>query len=196
MSQGTANETKLVDIADNLCSASSEDRTSVDDLLNAFGQRGFGPLILVFALIALSPIGAIPGASIVTGSIIILVAGQLLLNRNSPWVPARLRRVSVESGRVVSAMERIRPYLEKADTFIKARWQGLLDPPWFYAVPFLCVALAVTMYPLAIVPGGVAVPSSAIVFLSLGISSRDGLIIAIGLLVSTAALAFSIYLLI
>src|SRR5690242_8426702 len=53
-------------------------RLSVAELMDAIGQRSFGPLLLVPALIALSPVGAIPGLPAVTSAIIIILTIQIL----------------------------------------------------------------------------------------------------------------------
>jgi len=42
---------------------------SVGDLLHVFGRRAYGPVLFVIGLIALSPLGAIPGASVVCATL-------------------------------------------------------------------------------------------------------------------------------
>jgi len=195
MAEATSEAIGLVDIADRIAQASNGGRVSVGDVISAIGQRAFGPLLLVFALIALSPIGAIPGASIVTGALIILVSIQIIMGRQTPWFPARLTQISVGSGKARSSVDRIKPYLAKVDKLISQRWRQLLRPLSVRVVALLCIVLAATMYPLAIVPGGVAAPAFAIVILSLGLASHDGMILAIGIICSIAALGLSVYLL-
>jgi hypothetical protein len=65
---------------------SEGEKVSFESLLFGFGQRSFGPLLLAPALIALLPSGAIPGLSLVTGAIILLIAAQFLFGRRSPWL--------------------------------------------------------------------------------------------------------------
>ncbi|MEL6747496.1 MAG: exopolysaccharide biosynthesis protein, partial [Pseudomonadota bacterium] len=90
----TAAPQNLHEILDQLKEGTNGDTVSVDDLLHAFSTRSFGPLLLVPSLIALGPTGAIPGMSIVMGSVIILVAGQMLISHDRPWLPERIRNFS------------------------------------------------------------------------------------------------------
>lgn len=185
----------LSDIAGRMSDSSDGDQVSVKDMITTIGKRAFGPLLLVFGLIALSPIGAIPGASVVIGALIILVAAQVLFGRDSPWFPKRLTRISVDSQKVQSSVDKIDPYLSKMDKFLRPRWQFMMAPPSPHIVAFLCIVLAGLMYPLALVPMGVAAPAFAIVVLSVGMTSHDGIVLAAGFAVATAALGLSAYLL-
>ena len=185
----------LSDIADRMSEASDGNQASVKDMISTIGKRAFGPLLLVFGLIALSPIGAIPGASLVLGALIILVAAQVLFGRDTPWFPKWLTRISVDNQKVQSSVDKIKPYLSKIDRFLRPRWQFLMAPPSPYIVAFLCIVLAALMYPLALVPWGVMAPALAIVVLSVGLTSHDGAVLAAGFVISVAALGLSAYLL-
>lgn len=185
----------LSDIAGRMSNASDGSDVSVKDMINTIGQRAFGPLLLVFGLIALSPVGAIPGASLVLGSLIILVAAQVLFGRNAPWFPSRLTRISVESQKVQASVDKLDPYLSRIDKFVRPRWRFMMAPPAPRIVALFCIVLATLMYPLAVVPWGVMAPALAIVVLSVGLTSHDGVVLAAGFIVATAALGLSAYLL-
>ena len=53
-----------------LIDAADGDELRVEDLLEAYGTRSFGPLIAILGLIALSPIGAVPGIPALLGLLI------------------------------------------------------------------------------------------------------------------------------
>ena len=66
---------KLTDLLDEkLDTTQGEEQVAVGDLLQQGGVRGYGPLLLVPYLIALSPIAMIPGVAVAMGTILILVA--------------------------------------------------------------------------------------------------------------------------
>ncbi|TWT59157.1 Exopolysaccharide synthesis, ExoD [Thalassoglobus neptunius] len=101
----------LIDVVDDAYEQVDGDSTKVGDLMDAISNRGFGPLILAPSLISLSPLGGIPGVSIVTGSIIVLVAVQMLFRSDHPWIPKRLEEFSVPTDRVKKSIEKYRPWM-------------------------------------------------------------------------------------
>ncbi len=69
------NPESVGDILDQLDQlASEEDRVTLGDAIEAFGNRSYGPFLLVPALIEVSPIGGIPGLPTVLAAIIALFA--------------------------------------------------------------------------------------------------------------------------
>lgn len=71
---------------------------SVEDLLNALGQRAYDPLLFIAGLVLISPIGGLPGATAVLGSFIVLVAAQSLFV-DTPWLPKWLLRRSASTAK-------------------------------------------------------------------------------------------------
>jgi hypothetical protein len=177
----------LDDVAQQVLDAASGDYVSVGDLMSEFGRRAFGPLLLAFGMLSLSPLGSIPGASIVFGALIFLIAVQLLFDRRSPWMPSKLSEIDIESSRVRKAVCAMRPSFRQVDRFLKPRWPIFARSPSVQVIAVLCVVLAATMYPLALVPWGVAVPSFAIIVLGLGLTSQDGLVLSFGMVISMLA---------
>lgn len=165
------------DLFDRLLEESEGDEISVSEMLDAFGHRAFGPLILVPALLAVLPTGAIPGVPIVLGLVIILVSGQMLLGKTNPWIPRRLRERSVKREVVEESWERFRPVFKRIDSLLKTRLTFLAKAPFIYPVAVIVIALAIAMAPLEIVPFAVAVPGLAICAFGIGITARDGLVV-------------------
>ncbi|MEM8755919.1 MAG: exopolysaccharide biosynthesis protein, partial [Pseudomonadota bacterium] len=65
--------------------AENEEKLQVGDLLDSFGSRAFGPLFFILGAIPASPIGSIPGASIVIGALLLLLAAQMIFTDDAPW---------------------------------------------------------------------------------------------------------------
>ena len=74
------------------------------DVLDAFADRLFGPLLTVPGLIVVSPLGAIPGAPAFVAVLVVLVAGQLALGRDWPWMPRWISERWVERERMVAGL--------------------------------------------------------------------------------------------
>lgn len=194
MSGGSENGRDLEDLMDAIrADSGSSDEVSLAQIMQAVGTRAYGPLLLVPGLVALAPTGAVPGMSIVTGTIIFVVAIQLLFGRNEPWIPKRALEFSFSRDTLLSALERGRPYARRIDDFLKPSFTQVTDFPATRIVAIVAIALALSMFPLALVPFAVAIPSSAIVLFALGLTARDGRLIIAGFILAALALALILY---
>jgi len=159
-----------------------EGAMSVGEMLDVFDSRSFGALLTLIALLAMIPIvSAIPGFSILTGSLLILVAGQYLLGRPTPWIPEKLRSVSVGRETMCKAVAKSKPYAARIDQYLKPRLQPLTtNAVSRMLIALATIALALSFYPLALIPGGVTIPAVSIVALGLALVARDGVLALIG----------------
>jgi len=167
--------------------------SNVGSILRAAGSRAAGPLLFLPALVMVSPIGAIPGVPIVLTSLIALVAGQIVIGSQSIWLPDFLKKREIPRDRVTAIIERVSPYAERIDGYLGRRLSVLVGDTMSRVVAFLCVLLAVTVYPATLIPFAVALPGSAIMLLSLGLLTRDGVVMLLGLTVAAMALGAAIY---
>jgi len=170
-----------------LKAAAEAPRVSLGTLVDELGQRTYGPLLFSIGVIAISPLGAIPGASVILATLIILMAVQMSLRAHRPWLPERLRRVAVDGARSRRAIAAMEPRLRWLDRVARPRWPWLLAKPALHVVVLGLCALAVLMYPLALVPFGVLPVAAAITVIGLGLLCADGLVIAAALAVTLAA---------
>jgi hypothetical protein len=194
VSGGSENGRDLEDLMDAIrADSGSSDEVSLAQIMQAVGTRAYGPLLLVPGLVALAPTGAVPGMSIVTGTIIFVVAIQLLFGRNEPWIPKRALEFSFSRDTLLSALERGRPYARRIDDFLKPSFTQVTDFPATRIIAIVAIALALSMFPLALVPFAVAIPSSAIVLFALGLTARDGRLIIAGFILAALALALILY---
>ncbi len=191
MSTSTAPPTEihnLTGVLDTLVENTDGTDITLGDIMKTMNSRSYGPLLLVPALIALSPIGAIPGMSIFTGSIIIIMASQMVFNLSHPWLPQYLLSFKFAREKLCKGVETLKPWSQWIDRFFKKRIPFLTKTPFENLIAAICVGLAILFYPLALLPGAVALPSGAIVLFALGLTTRDGLLIVLGLLLTLACL--------
>lgn len=85
-----------------------ESEVSMSTLLGTLDNRSYGPLLLLPGILAVSPVGAIPGMSVVTGLLIVLIASQALWGRAHPWLPSRLLEFSFSRDRMRRGIEKSR----------------------------------------------------------------------------------------
>lgn len=156
---------------------------SLGDILQHFNSRGFGPLLVLPALLVLLPTGAIPGVPTTCASFIVLIAGQLLLGREMPWLPRRLAHFSFEHRRLSHGVERARPWTRRLDRLLKPRLSFMTRGLAYRGIAVLTILLATTMVPLELVPFAAALPAATLLLLGLGLIGEDGLVILLALLV-------------
>ncbi len=160
---------------------------SISDLLDSLSSRSHGPMLLFPAIIAISPVGMIPGMSLVTGTLVILIAVQMMLFASRPWIPQRLANFEFSREKLKSGVQKTQPWVKWFEKIIHARFEYLAVGIMIYPVAFVSILLALSFYPLAFVPFGVFLPGLAIALLALGLTARDGLLILLGFALTAIA---------
>lgn len=185
-SEGEETNDNLVAVADDVQENIEGKKTTVGELLDSIENRGFGPLILLPAFISATPIGGIPGMSIVTGTLIIIIAIQMLFTSGHPWIPRRIEKFEISEDRVENGIRKARPWIKWIDKFVHERWTFLVTGPMHFVVAFVLIALSASYFPLALIPGGVMVPGLANTLFAIAITARDGVVMLAGLLMAAA----------
>jgi len=162
-------------------------------LISAFDERSYGPLLLLPGILSVSPMGAIPGMSIVTGALIVLIAGQALVGRPQPWLPKRLLNYEFSRKRLENGIQKSRPIIQRIERLITSRLDFMHTTVVFRIGAAVCLALAASYFPLSLVPMGVAVPGTTIILFSLGWTARDGVLVIAALALSLATPAVCLY---
>lgn len=153
-------------------------------LVQAFGDRAFGPVMILCSLFLMTPLGAIPGLPLAFAVIIIVFSLQLLFRREHPWMPDILRKVKVSQSKLDKTRKVVTPILNTIDKIIRPRLSWVTSGPMQALTALLAIVLALTMAPLGIVPFGVVAPAFIIGLLGLGITARDGVLIIVGFVLS------------
>jgi len=145
---------------------------TVGELVDKAAESGFGFLIGVLALIAIPFFGL----STPFGLAIALIGGQMMLGRDTPWLPKRARKRSLSMtmlDRVLSMFSRRTRWLARST---RRRWEGVISPRLVgFGIFVLALGLAL---PLPI-PGSNLIFLVPILIYAVGVLERDGLWIAI-----------------
>lgn len=158
----------------------------VEDVVEALESRGYGPMLLFVALLALMPTGAIPTVPTVVAVLIILISGQMLMGRKHPWLPKFLRERGIEKEKFRDARDKTSTVIEKLDRVVKPRMHWVFHGPVVKLVAGTCLLIAMTMPPLELLPFAVFVPAAAIGLFGAGLTVRDGLLIILGFVLTFA----------
>lgn len=100
------------------------DRVEFGHLVDRFGRRGFGMLLLFLSLPAFIPI---PGVAGVTGPVIALLGVQMLVGLRQPWMPGFARRKSIEKRTVMRFTSRMGRLLKVLERFCRPRALWLFE---------------------------------------------------------------------
>jgi hypothetical protein len=158
---------------------------TLESLRDALGDRGFGVLLLIFAVPNLIPVN-IPLISAALGAPLVLLAAQLSYGRHKPWFPHWFTRQSVPRANFEAVVLRAIPYLERAEAFLRPRLAPLLSWTGERLIGlFLLVLTVVLALPI---PFGNWLPAFAICIIGLAIVEKDGLAVLIGVAVGVLSL--------
>ncbi len=148
---------------------------SVGMIQQLAGQRAAGPLMLFPALVVVSPLSIIPGLPTLVGINTILIASQILLNRNKIWLPGWLRSRAVPEKYGSRLVEFLKPVGASIDAVAQRRWPkvGKILRRFGAAV---CAVVGAIMPLLEFIPFTSTVAASVIAVYALAITARDGLL--------------------
>ena len=161
-----------------------------ETLVQALGQRAFGLVTVLFALPSALPLSAIPGISVIFSLPIVFLAVQIVLARNSLWLPRRLAQKTIRVDKLAKVLEKARPWLERIERLTKPRWRVLLS--WVCLRLHGLVLLALVGLLCLPIPFSNFIFASLIIIFGLGLAQEDGLFIITGYVLSAGYMIFLI----
>ena len=157
------------------------DRVSLLEVVESWGSRSFLPILLVLALMVVSPLSGIPMFSSFCGTIIAVVSLQMLWQRDFVWLPQFVGRRTVPGDRLRAALGFMRRVAGFFDRFTRAdRLHRLVDRRGRVVTQALCAVCGVLMPLLEIVPFSSSVLGAAVLCFALSLLTRDGLLTILG----------------
>lgn len=168
-------------------------RVELREILEVIGQRAFGPWLLLVGIMGLSPLSVLPLAPSLLAGFTLIVSIQVLAGRKSIWLPEPVLRLAVPAPRLEAAAGRMLGPAKVMDRISRPRLRVLTTPLAHRLVAAACVLVALVTPPLELVPLGAAAPSAALAAFGLGLTSRDGLLVLLSLILSLVAIALTAY---
>lgn len=175
-------KTTLSDMLRALADDERRERIAVADLLDALGDRALAALLFVFAFPNVLPVP--PGTSAILGAPLLFLAAQMAFNMKA-WLPAVIARRSMARSDFLTMVERVSPWLERAEKLMKPRLTPLTVGAMESVVGAVCLLLSLAVF--LPIPLGNMLPALAICLLAMGILERDGLWVLAGLGTALAA---------
>ena len=165
------------------------ERIGLGDLMQALREQGFGVLLIALAIPNFVPL-PIPGPSAVFGIATAIFSMQLLLGCRHPWLPRRLRMLSIARTDFAGMIRRALPHLQRWERVLHPRLPGLISPLWERVVGLACLTLSILIaLPIPFTGIPLALP---IIAMALGIIGRDGLFIVAGLFGAMASAVYAL----
>jgi len=184
----TAEKTRASDVLSAMAGA-DEPRLSLDELLGRLGDRGFGMVLLILGLLNCMPLP--PGVSTIFGATMMLVAVQLAVGRHRLWLPAALRRRSVERSSFRAVVVRVVPVLRKVEALCRPRASWLASGPFERLIGAIVLVLAfVITLPIPVI--GNIPPGIAVAVLAISLIERDGYAVLAGMAIGVVAFLINV----
>ena len=165
-------EPHLSDVLTGLVARAGSGMT-LGEILSAFGERSFGPPILLLAALSFIPL-----SSAVFGVPLMFITAQLMIGRTEIWLPAKFKSYMIAADMLKSIVEKVHPRLLRAERLMRPRGTLLVSPIGERLAGAACFILAVILFlpiPLVNIP-----PAFAICCFAVGLTEQDSTAMALG----------------
>lgn len=151
-------------------------QVSLGEMMDRVAERGFGLFLILMAIPMLIPMP--PGTSGPIGLLYALLGSQMMAGRQTPWLPARMRRYRLPVRVVQLLQTRGVSTLEKIERLSRPRLHALENPIMLRVTGFAVVFIGVILsLPL---PFMNTVPAVPVLVFGIGLMNRDGVFLLIG----------------
>jgi hypothetical protein len=157
--------------------AKRDPKLYLGELVNAFGERGFGALMLFFGLMNIA-IGIIPGTTTILGAPLLLIGLQLIIRQDQLWLPKWALSRSIEREAYRTGLDTVLPRLRKMERLSRPRLTLMTSEVSEVLIGIATFLLAfILVLPIW---GGNLIPALIISTFGFGLMQRDGLAVLIG----------------
>jgi len=175
MSSHSASVQPLSDVLRELAER-PEPTLSVGELMERFGGRAMGALLLIFGLFCILPLP--PGSTTLLGAPLVLLAPQLMFGAGAPWLPNRLRAQTIATADLRRGLPKVLRWLQRAEGLSRPRLLFLFGTWGQRAAGLVCTVLALVL--ILPIPLGNMLPAAAVSVLALALVQRDGALAIVG----------------
>ncbi len=156
--------------------AKDDDKLYLGELVNAFGERGFGAMMVFFGLVnaIASPI---PGSTTILGAPLLLICLQLAIRRDQLWMPKWALRSSMPRDNFRGVVKKVRKPLGTIERLSKPRLGFMSSEISEVLIGVTsCLLTVIVMLPIF---GGNLFPSLFVALFGFGLMQKDGVAIGV-----------------
>ena len=170
-----------------LNTATDDHKTSINDILKTFHERGFGMILFIFALPMALPLPVPPGINILLASPLLILTFQQMIGRSTLWLPQRLTEKKIKTTSLCKILHASIPWVMWIENLTCPRLgfmtRGLMSHTIGLAGFIMALAVCIP------IPLSNTVPSFGIALMALGVLMRDGLAVMLGMFIGLAWVA-------
>lgn len=150
---------------------------TIGELVDELGERAMGALMFIFAVPNIIPTP--PGTSAVLGLPLVILTFQLMVGRQTLWLPQTIRKRTIDGSLVASFVRKSMPVLVRFEKVLRPRFSVVVaSDPAERVIGLVAFLLAVVLFlPIPLVN---ILPAAAIALLALGLAERDGVAVLLG----------------
>lgn len=163
------------------------DTISIGRIIEAFGERAFGFVLILFSLPNCVP--APPGIAGIVGTPVLIFGIQMMLGQRQPWLPGFILRRRVSTATFKRLIDMTEPRMKKLESYCRPRLPFLFGSFGDRFVGLFAVLVALSV--LIPFPGTNFPPSIALVVVSVAVMEEDGYLLILGYLIGLAGLAYT-----
>lgn len=190
----TVSDSHLSSILDALDRAADREQVSIRQILQELGETSFAPLLLVPALLLVSPLSGIPGVPTLGAIVMSLIVVQSIAGRSHIWLPDVLLRRQMAGKRLGKSVDWLRKPALWIDRHTHRRMAWLTRWPLKLIPLLVALAVCAVLPLLEILPFVTSTGAVAISLFAVGILARDGLFVVFGLLFTGTLAGAALYL--
>ncbi|WP_339950196.1 exopolysaccharide biosynthesis protein [uncultured Albimonas sp.] len=185
----------ITTVLDRIEEIARQERPSAGEIVEAVGRRSHVTLLLVPALVVVTPLSGVPLLSSLCGLSIALISLAGLLGRRHVWLPGFLTRQRIEGRRLSEAVDWLRGPVAWIERRTRRRLPRLVNPPFDRLLLGLCLLCGLAMPVLELVPFTSSFLGAAVALLAISIIVRDGLFASLAFAVIALVIATPVVLL-
>ncbi|HEY8575758.1 MAG TPA: exopolysaccharide biosynthesis protein [Devosia sp.] len=149
---------------------------SIGLLQEVAGVQAAAPMLLIPALIVVSPLSIVPGLPTVIGLHTAIVSAQIIAGRRQIWLPGWLRWRSLSAKHAEKLLKFLLPVSQMTDGVVRRRLLVFTRQPMRRLGAGVCLLLGAIMPLLEFIPMSSTIAAAVIAVYALGLLARDGLL--------------------
>ena len=176
----------LDELAGRFSGPDAPESITIDDICEAFHERGFGFLLFIISFPAALPLPAM-GLNLIMAAPLIMLSAQQALGFHQVWIPEFMRKKTVSRDTFLRFIAMARPWITRTERLIRPRL-GFITQGAFSNIIGVC-GLIMSLVAAIPLPFTNTVPSLGITVMAAGVLMRDGLAVIIGALIGLCWIA-------